>query len=261
MGRVVGVLFAPSPPVCSSRKICTFLNRCSFPVHAWLARRRNYYVAQRHAQRSGCLAWSFEVRLNGHLFRTNFQPDSRFHNILHSAMAAHTMKMKQLANAGVVAKPKPAVARVKVLKRALVPRIRCEAAAAAPAPTPQSTILPVNTVVRVYFRFRGLIKKCLTASMQAWRRRLPCGFFVSQALWWSPHLTQGGVSNIVEAPKAKIREPVADEQLAALRDMLTRSKAAQAKYATYSQDQVCMRGFVGFGSIVVQLLRSGLVAQ
>lgn len=44
-------------------------------------------------------------------------------------------------------------------------------------------------------------------------------------------------SNIVDAPKKaeKVRDPVPDEQLAKLRETLTKSHAAQAKYASFTQ--------------------------
>lgn len=46
------------------------------------------------------------------------------------------------------------------------------------------------------------------------------------------------VANIVDAPKAKVREPVADEQLAKLHQLLLKVQAAQKKYSTYTQEQV-----------------------
>jgi len=45
-------------------------------------------------------------------------------------------------------------------------------------------------------------------------------------------------SNIVNAPKEKVRDPVPDEQLLKLKDTLTKAHAAQRKYASFTQEQV-----------------------
>lgn len=47
-----------------------------------------------------------------------------------------------------------------------------------------------------------------------------------------------GAPQPVEAPKAKVRDPVSDDQLVKLQDLLQRSQAAQHRYSTFSQEQV-----------------------